>query len=355
MAFRKIKSKISQSLVICVMFCIIKTCEAAKELEKSDNADLLVASSVAVNTYKIQSTGSATSGLKKYGYPFLIAPTLNPVISSRSDDDEDTEDIEPIASAKDYGSKLTVSETSEKKSNEKKRKIPYRYGAIRRQGYQDKTDTDEHKARRYKEPKYRNFDELESKFKPRRIDYEAPYSEYYVPSKSSKPKVSQRDPYLSPSSKEPIDTFYPISKTRSYTSPYKQSGRSSAMYGSGRYEDSPPYYGTYSHSSYSDDAYNSPSKYPTNDDPYNYQEDYTIESNKPIIGDIRKRLLDYAGASDLYEGEPDYLRQVALNKHKYAPIGNDYYGYGEPEYKKSYREFPYVESKISLIKKRRIS
>lgn len=64
-------------------------------------------------------------------------------------------------------------------------------------------------------------------------------------------------------------------------------------------------------------------------------------------------MLNYAGATDQYEGEPDYLRQVTRNKHKYGNLGNDYYSYGGPLHRDSYREFPYVESKISLVKKAR--
>lgn len=71
------------------------------------------------------------------------------------------------------------------------------------------------------------------------------------------------------------------------------------------------------------------------------------------MGNIRKKLLDYAGASDLYENEPDYLREVSRNKYKYGNIGNDYYAYGGPGYRDTYRDFPYIESKISLIKKSR--
>lgn len=147
------------------------------------------------------------------------------------------------------------------------------------------------------------------------------------------------------------------------------SGPKSLTYGAGRYEEESPYhddlpydsygkdsYGkdSYGKDSYGKDSYDSPPQYPTSGGHYDYQEDYTIESNKPITGDIRKRLLDYAGASDLYEGEPDYLQRVTRNKNKYGQVANDYYAYGGPGYRSSYRDFPYVESKVSLLKKQRL-
>ena len=133
------------------------------------------------------------------------------------------------------------------------------------------------------------------------------------------------------------------------------SGPKSPSYSSGGYDEPSPYYDEPSYGHYSKDSYSSgPSHYPTSGGQYDYQEDYAIESNKPITGDIRKRLLDYAGASDLYEGEPDYLQRIVRNKNKYGHVANDYYAYGGPGYRDSYREFPYVESKVSLLKKRRV-
>ncbi|GBN24766.1 hypothetical protein AVEN_272334-1, partial [Araneus ventricosus] len=247
------------------------------------------------------------------------------------------------------GSKVSSSEESLKKPP-KKYKVPFTYGATRRLGFDsDEESSAEKKIFNYRIPKYRNYDELESVYRPRRVDVSSPYSTFsYTPKSSRRPPVSPRDPYLSPSD-EPSDSFYPsVPKMKSYSTPYR--GQDIPSYGVGKYED--PYSdvsGEYGKSSYS-----GPSSYPATGGHYGYEEEeYTIESNKPITGDIRKRLLDYAGASDLYEGEPDYLQEIARNKHKYGHVANDYYGSGPQGYRSSYREFPYVESKVSVVKKPR--
>ncbi|GIY36036.1 hypothetical protein CEXT_192121 [Caerostris extrusa] len=240
-------------------------------------------------------------GSGKYGYPYRVAPTLSPVISARADDNEAV-----VPQAKTYGSKLFSSEESTKRAP-KKYKAPF---ATRRSGFDSEEDTSsEKRLKYYREPKYRNFDELESVFRPRRIDINSPYSSY------------------------------------GYPTPYSSEVPS---YGAGKYED--PYDDV--SAEYGKSGYSGPSSYPSSPGHYGY-EDYTIESNKPIVGDIRKRLLDYAGASDLYEGEPDYLQEIARNKQKYGHVANDYYANGRHGYRGSYSDFPYVESKVSVLKKLR--
>ncbi|XP_055939058.1 DNA-directed RNA polymerase II subunit rpb1-like isoform X2 [Argiope bruennichi] len=319
-----------------------------KDFKKSKPSELSAAASVAMKSFKLQSVSprsSASAASIRYGYPYAIAPTLSPGINARSDD-LDKEAI--IPQAKSFGSKVAASEESFKKAP-KKYKSPFSFGATRRLGFDSDEETStEKKIFNYRTPKYRNYDELESVYQPRRVDISSPYSSFsYTPKSSRRPPVSPRDPYLSPSH-EPSDTFYPsVPKVKSYGSSY--SDRDVPSYGVGKYED--PYSdvsGEYGKSSYSGS-----SSYAPTGGHYGYEEDYTIESNKPITGDIRKRLLDYAGASDLYEGEPDYLQEIARNKHKYGHVANDYYGSGPQGYRSSYRDFPYVESKVSVVKKPR--
>ncbi|GFU29845.1 uncharacterized protein NPIL_288131 [Nephila pilipes] len=315
-------------------------------IKNSEPGDLTAASSVAVKSFKVQSlsprSSSASSG-NKYGYPYLIAPTLTPNINARSDDFENEA---KVPKAKAFGTKLSATEETFKKASSKKYKTPVTYGATRRLGFDDENESStEKRFRTYREPKYRNFDELESMFRPRRIDLSSPYSTFSL-KPSRRPPVSPRDPYLSPSD-EPTDSFYPtVPKVKSY-SPYVHRNREIPSYGAGKYED--PYDDT--SAEYGKGSYSGPSNYPSSGGHYGYEEDYAIESNKPITGDIRKKLLDYAGASDLYEGEPDYLQEIARNKHKYGHVANDYYSSGRHGYRGSYRDFPYVESKISIVKK----
>ncbi|GIX76948.1 hypothetical protein CDAR_539471 [Caerostris darwini] len=308
-----------------------------KNLKKSESKDLIAASSVTMKSFKMQSVSPSSGGSGKYGYPYRVAPTLSPVISARADDNEAV-----VPQAKTYGSKLFSSEESTKRAP-KKYKAPF---ATRRSGFDSEENTSsEKRLKYYREPKYRNFDELESVFRPRRIDINSPYSSYgYASKPSSRPPVSPRDPYLSPSG-EPSDSFYPVpvKKVKSYPTPYSSEVPS---YGAGKYED--PYDDV--SAEYGKSGYSGPSSYPSSPGHYGY-EDYTIESNKPIVGDIRKRLLDYAGASDLYEGEPDYLQEIARNKQKYGHVANDYYANGRHGYRGSYSDFPYVESKVSVLKK----
>ncbi|GFR04751.1 uncharacterized protein TNCT_128211 [Trichonephila clavata] len=318
-----------------------------KAIQNPEPSDLTAASSVAMKSFKVQSLlprSSSSSGSNRYGYPYLIAPTLSPNINSRSDDFEDKP---TVSKSKAYGSKLSASDESFKKASSKKYKTPLSYGATRRLGFDDGNESSvEKRLKSYREPKYRNFDELESMFRPRRMDLSSPYSSFSV-KPSRRPPVSPRDPYLSPSD-EPSDSFYPtIPKMKSYSSPYSHRNREVPSYGAGKYED--PYDDT--SAEYGKSSYSGPSNYPSTSGHYGYEEDYAIESNKPITGDIRKKLLDYAGASDLYEGEPDYLQEIARNKHKYGHVANDYYASGRHGYRGSYRDFPYVESKISIVKK----
>lgn len=81
----------------------------------------------------------------------------------------------------------------------------------------------ERRFRSYKEPKYRNFAELESRFRPRRIELRYDSDEYdYSPKSYRRPSVSPRDPYLSPGD-APSDGFYPtVPKVKSYPSSYGQ-------------------------------------------------------------------------------------------------------------------------------------
>lgn len=99
-----------------------------------------------------------------------------------------------------------------KKGHLKKSKHPV---ATRRQDGEDVAVVQK-RFRSYKEPKYRNFDELEDDFRPRRrIDVNYPYSQYEYA--KPKPAVSPIDPYLTPSA-EPGDSFYPVPKVKSYPS-----------------------------------------------------------------------------------------------------------------------------------------
>ncbi|GFY71858.1 uncharacterized protein TNIN_153981 [Trichonephila inaurata madagascariensis] len=255
---------------------------------------------------------SSSSGNNRYGYPYLIAPTLSPTINARSDDFEDKA---IVSKSKVYGSKLSASDESFKKASTKKYKTPL---------------------------------SMEPHYVPTKKN--GPQFTLFVVSlkPSRRPPVSPRDPYLSPSD-EPSDSFYPtLPKMKGYSSPYSHRNREVPSYGAGKYED--PYDDT--SAEYGKSSYSGPSNYPSTSGHYGYEEDYAIESNKPITGDIRKKLLDYAGASDLYEGEPDYLQEIARNKHKYGHVANDYYASGRHGYRGSYRDFPYVESKISIIKKK---
>ncbi|KAG8201729.1 hypothetical protein JTE90_012790 [Oedothorax gibbosus] len=319
----------------------------------SNAKDLSSSSSIALSSFRPKSLSSRSDTANEnrgYGYPYGIAPTLTPIIHSRSDEfDNEAE----VSKPKLYGSKLSTLDDPLKKSSLKKYKAPFSYEAARRQGFDGSEGPIEKRFRAYKEPKYRNFDELESKFLPRRIDYYPdPYGYEYVPKSARRPPVSPRDPYMSNGH---ADGFYPtVPKVKSYAAPYIHSGPKSISYGAGGYDDPSPYHDDHSYGHYNEDSYGGPSHYPTSGGQHDYQEDYAIESNKPITGDIRKRLLDYAGASDLYEGEPDYLQRIVRNKNKYGPVANDYYAYGRPGYRDSYREFPYVESKVSLLKKRRV-
>ncbi|PRD36692.1 UNVERIFIED_CONTAM: hypothetical protein NCL1_07796 [Trichonephila clavipes] len=326
-----------------------------------------------MKSFKAQSLSprsSSSPGNNRYGYPYLIAPTLSPNINARSDDFEDKAIVSKnwleiygnlqspktpketysilFLKSKVYGTKLSASDESFKKASPKKYKTPVSYGATRRLGFDDGNESSaEKRLKSYREPKYRNLDELESMFRPRRMDLSSPYSSFSL-KPSRRPLVSPRDPYLSPSD-EPSDSFYPtIPKMKGYSSPYSHRNREVPSYGAGKYED--PYDDT--SAEYGKSSYSGPSNYPSTSGHYGYEEDYAIESNKPITGDIRKKLLDYAGASDLYEGEPDYLQEIARNKHKYGHVANDYYASGRHGYRGSYRDFPYVESKISIIKKK---
>ncbi|KFM70073.1 hypothetical protein X975_27040, partial [Stegodyphus mimosarum] len=373
-----VKMKTSLQTYFFILTCLMGAIQSLDQQKKDgktltdheSETDMVAAPSIAVANYKVQSVASRSSAPpagRRYGYPYLIAPTLPPFLK-RSDDYENEADHTPAAAsersrspAKPYGTRLSSSDDDNdddvprKKNSHKKHKIPYTYGATRRQSYDEEAESSAEKGyRSYREPKYRNFDELESMFMPRRMDIGGRYSQYdYSPRDSNTPLVSPRDPYLSPTD-EPTDSFYPVPKVKSYSSTYRQSGRIIPSYGAGKYDDPDNYHNDHIHGGYAGDSYIGPtSKYPSNGGHYGYEEDYAIESNKPIMGDIRKRLLDYAGASDLYEGEPDYLREVAQNKNKYGSIGNDYYAYGGPEYRSSYRNFPYVESKIMIVKKSR--
>ncbi|XP_054718176.1 uncharacterized protein LOC129227613 [Uloborus diversus] len=353
-----------RGFTVLIVFCSLarssyasKAASSRQDISKPPT-DMVAAESIAVSNYKVQALSSA--GDRRYGYPYAIAPTLPPFLKARSDDfeNEASDEVEPrvvaLSPAKTYGSRIDSKDNGISLKKQKKTKVPYTYGATRRQSY-DEDSSSERTFQGYREPKYRNFDELETRFMPRRVDYSVPYSEYAYP-KSRRPVVSPRDPYLTPSTVK-TDTFYP--KVNSYPSTYGKRDPS-ITYGAGRYEDPNNYHSEHIHggnyglgNSYgTGNSYGpSPSKYPSAGGHYEYQEDYAIESNKPIIGDIRKRLLDYAGASDLYEGEPDYLREVARNKHKYGTLGNDFYSYGG--YKSSYGDYPYGESKVTIVKKAR--
>lgn len=123
-----------------------------------------------------------------------------------------------LIQAKPYGSRIANAATEDgipvKKSHLKKGKIIY---ASRRQDSDD-TSVEKH-FRNYVQPKYRNNDELEKDFQPRRMDIDIPYSQYSYPrpSRSRKYQLSPIDPYLTPSA-GPGDSFYPVPKVKTYPS-----------------------------------------------------------------------------------------------------------------------------------------
>lgn len=311
----------------------------------------------------LKKSGHSSSKLGGYGYPHRMAPTLPPFDKHVSDRQDDESEPEYISSSEERIPQLPhlPAEDSDESL------LPKQTDTLKKRQGSDYNGGDSAESREYspvsfdyssyKEPNYRNLYDLDE-YSPRRMYYESsgPYSRpsFNFPSPKPRPIVSPRDPYLSPSD-EPIDGFYPKVKNNGFSTSYSTYGKRNKYYNTISSPAVPPSRGYHLNDDFSDfsseeegfglgqGGYAKSPKYGSGPRPYSEPDPYSgpppkgpsgsggrnYENlyNSPIIGITRKRLLDYAGASDLYQGEPDYLKSAAIRKTKFSSIEHDYSPY----------------------------
>lgn len=320
--------------------------------------------------------------LDRYSYPHMKAPTLPPFDKEASSRQDDESEPEFISSSEEKMPRLrTTSKVSAEDSDEvldlnEKDTLKKRQGS----DYDDdSTESTEfspvsYDYGSYKEPNYRNLYDLEE-YSPRRMYYESagPYSRpsFSFPSPKPRPKVSPRDPYLSPSA-EPIDGFYPKVKHNGFSTSYSGYGKRNKYYNTISTPAVPPsrYHldddfsdfsseeggyrpgqsGYYKNPKYESgpSLYSEPDPYtgpPVKGSSGSGRDTYDSLYNSPIMGMTRKRLLDYAGASDLYHGEPDYLKSAGIRKTKFSSIEHDYSPYRRSDIYSSFSDYHFDENR----------